>query len=117
MTIVLDESADNIADISTMVRHWYRQRRCHRIAYIDGAVDLVRELKAPGEAPMLVICGGASLAEFWRNCSATPRVLARDAAGCSGSGCWVRRISPIAIASFTATTWRLCRPGLQRPDR
>ena len=88
MTIVLDESADNIADISTMVRHLGTANAdvIIAIAYIDGAVDLVRELKKARVKPrMLVFAVGASLAEFGQE-------LLGDAEGVSGVTQWLRGI-------------------------
>lgn len=86
--IVLDQSIDDIADMPALVQRLGAANAdvIMAIAYIDGAVDLVRSLKKAGVKPdMLVFAVGASLAEFGQE-------LLSDAEGVSGVTQWLRGI-------------------------
>ncbi|MEE4144090.1 MAG: amino acid ABC transporter substrate-binding protein [Halieaceae bacterium] len=86
--LVLDESATSIADISAMVQ---RLRSVDAdvimaIAYLEGGVDLVRELKQAQVKPRMLVFGvAASLAEFGQE-------LEGDAEGVTGVTQWLRGI-------------------------
>ncbi|MEM1154101.1 MAG: amino acid ABC transporter substrate-binding protein [Pseudomonadota bacterium] len=86
--IVLDKSADDVADIPKMVGQLKAADAdvIMAIAYLDGAVDLVRELKRKGVKPKMLVFGvGASLAEFGQE-------LLADAEGVSGVVQWLRGV-------------------------
>ena len=88
LQIVLDESAESLADIPALVSRLGAADAdvIMAIAYIDGAVDLVRELKRAHVKPdMLVFAVGASLAEFGQE-------LLGDAEGVVGVVQWLRSI-------------------------
>jgi branched-chain amino acid transport system substrate-binding protein len=88
LQIVLDESAESLADIPALVSRLGAADAdvIMAIAYIDGAVDLVRELKRAQVKPdMLVFAVGASLAEFGQE-------LLGDAEGVVGVVQWLRSI-------------------------
>lgn len=86
--IVLDQSADDVAEIPKMVDQLKAADAdvIMAIAYLDGSVDLVRELKREGVKPKMLVFGvGASLAEFGQT-------LLADAEGVSGVVQWLRGI-------------------------
>ncbi|MEM8660949.1 MAG: amino acid ABC transporter substrate-binding protein [Pseudomonadota bacterium] len=86
--IVLDKSADDAAEIPKMVDQLKAADAdvIMAIAYLDGSVDLVRELKREGVKPKMLVFGvGASLAEFGQE-------LLADAEGISGVVQWLRGV-------------------------
>ena len=86
--IVLDQSADDIADIPGMVGQLGEANAdvIMAIAYLEGAVGLVRELKDAGVKPKMLVFGvGASLAVFGEE-------LLEDAEGVVGVVQWLRGI-------------------------
>jgi branched-chain amino acid transport system substrate-binding protein len=86
--IVLDQSADDIADIPGMVGQLGDANAdvIMAIAYLEGAVGLVRELKDAGVKPKMLVFGvGASLAVFGEE-------LLEDAEGVVGVVQWLRGI-------------------------
>jgi len=86
--LVLDESAASIGDIAVMVK---RLRSANAdvimaIAYLEGGVDLVRELRLAQVKPRMLVFGvAASLAEFGQE-------LQDDAEGVTGVTQWLRGI-------------------------
>lgn len=86
--IVLDKSADDVAEIPKMVDQLKAADAdvIMAIAYLEGSVDLVRELKREGVKPKMLVFGvGASLAEFGQE-------LLADAEGISGVVQWLRGV-------------------------
>jgi len=86
--VVLDRSADSIAEIPAMVNELKAANAdvIMAIAYLEGATALVRALKREQVDPkMLVFAVGASLAEFGQE-------LQADAEGVSGVTQWLRGI-------------------------
>jgi branched-chain amino acid transport system substrate-binding protein len=86
--LVLDESAASIGDIAAMVS---RLRSVNAdvimaIAYLEGGVDLVRELRRAQVKPQMLVFGvAASLAEFGQE-------LQDEAEGVTGVTQWLRGI-------------------------
>jgi branched-chain amino acid transport system substrate-binding protein len=86
--LVLDESAASIGDIAAMVS---RLRSVNAdvimaIAYLEGGVDLVRELRLAQVKPQMLVFGvAASLAEFGQE-------LQGEAEGVTGVTQWLRGI-------------------------
>lgn len=86
--LVMDESAASIGDIAAMVK---RLRSANAdvimaIAYLEGGVDLVRELRLAQVKPRMLVFGvAASLAEFGQE-------LQDDAEGVTGVTQWLRGI-------------------------
>ncbi len=86
--IVLDQSAQSLDDVPALVRQLGAARAdvIMTIAYLEGAVELVRELKQAGVRPKMLVFGvGASLAEFGQE-------LQGDAEGVVGVVQWLRGI-------------------------
>lgn len=86
--LVMDESATSIGDIAAMVK---RLRSANAdvimaIAYLEGGVDLVRELRRAQVKPRMLVFGvAASLAEFGQE-------LQEEAEGVTGVTQWLRGI-------------------------
>ena len=94
--IVLDQSADQIADIPGMVDQLGDANAdvIMAIAYLEGAVGLVRELDRTGVKPKMLVFGvGASLAEFGQE-------LLDDAEGVVGVVQWLRGIKMPGAQDF-----------------
>jgi len=94
--IVLDQSADEIADIPGMVDQLGDADAdvIMAIAYLEGAVGLVRELKKAGVKPKMLVFGvGASLAVFGQE-------LLEDAEGVVGVVQWLRGIKMPGAQDF-----------------
>jgi branched-chain amino acid transport system substrate-binding protein len=88
LQIVVDESARSQADIPSMVKRLAAADAdvVMAIAYLDGAVDLVREMKKAQVKPDMLVFGvAASLAEFGQE-------LLDDAEGITGVTQWLRGI-------------------------
>jgi branched-chain amino acid transport system substrate-binding protein len=88
LTIVLDESVDTAASIPALVQRLGAANAdvVMAIAYLDGAVELVRTMKQAQVKPKMLVFGvGASLAEFGQE-------LLADAEGVSGVTQWLRGI-------------------------
>jgi branched-chain amino acid transport system substrate-binding protein len=96
LRIVLDQSADDIAQIPKMVDQLGAADAdvIMAIAYLEGATDLVRELKRAGVKPKMLVFGvGASLAEFGQE-------LQGDAEGVVGVVQWLRGIKVPGAQDF-----------------
>lgn len=88
LQIVLDESASDLDAIPAMARRLAKADAdvIMVIAYIEGAVDLVKALKQSGATPKMLVFGvAASLAEFGQ-------MLPEDAEGVTGVTQWLRGI-------------------------
>lgn len=88
LQIVLDQSAKAGADIPAMVKRLAAANAdvVMAIAYLDGAVDLVKEMKKAQVKPQMLVFGvAASLAEFGQE-------LQADAEGIAGVTQWLRGI-------------------------
>ena len=88
LQIVLDESADSTAEIPALVQRLGAADAdvIMAIAYLDGAVDLVRALKQAQVKPKMLVFGvAASLAEFGQE-------LLGEAEGVTGVTQWLRGI-------------------------
>jgi branched-chain amino acid transport system substrate-binding protein len=88
LQIVLDQSAKSEADIPAMVKRLGAANAdvVMAIAYLDGAVDLVKEMKKAQVKPQMLVFGvAASLAEFGKE-------LQADAEGITGVSQWLRGI-------------------------
>ena len=88
LQIVLNEAVDEVSDIPGLVQRLGKADAdvIMAIAYIDGAVDFVRELKRAQVKPQMLVFGvAASLAEFGQ-------ALLADAEGISGVTQWLRGI-------------------------
>jgi len=86
--IVLDQSADSLDDIPSLVRQLATANAdvVMTIAYLEGAVQLVRALKQSQVRPKMLVFGvGASLAQFGQ-------ALQEDAEGVVGVVQWLRGI-------------------------
>ncbi len=86
--LVLDESATSIADIAAMVKRLGSANAdvIMAIAYLEGGVDLVRELQRAQVKPRMLVFGvAASLAEFGQE-------LQGEAEGVTGVTQWLRGI-------------------------
>ena len=86
--LVLDESAGSVADIPAMVKRLGAADAdvIMAIAYLEGGVDLVRELRRAQVKPRMLVFGvAASLAEFGQE-------LQGDAEGVTGVTQWLRGI-------------------------
>jgi branched-chain amino acid transport system substrate-binding protein len=96
LRIVLDQSADDIAQIPKMVDQLGAADAdvIMAIAYLEGATGLVRELKRAGVKPKMLVFGvGASLAEFGQE-------LQGDAEGVVGVVQWLRGIKVPGAQDF-----------------
>jgi branched-chain amino acid transport system substrate-binding protein len=88
LQIVLDQSAKAEADIPAMVKRLAAANAdvVMAIAYLEGAVDLVKEMKKAQVKPQMLVFGvAASLAEFGQE-------LQADAEGITGVSQWLRGI-------------------------
>lgn len=96
LRIVMDQSGDDIADIPAMVDQLGAVNAdvIMAIAYLEGAVDLVGELKRKNVKPKMLVFGvGASLAEFGQQ-------LQGDADGVVGVVQWLRGIKMPGAQDF-----------------
>lgn len=96
LRIVLDQSADDLKQIPELVRKLGAVNAdvIMSIAYLDGAVELVRQLKQADVKPNMLVFGvGASLAEFGQT-------LLGDAEGVSGVVQWLRGIKMPGAQDF-----------------
>ena len=96
LQIVLDKSADDAAAIPQMVAELGAVDAdvIMAIAYLEGAVDLVRGLKQANVKPKMLVFGvGASLAEFGQ-------ALLGDAEGVVGVVQWLRGIKMPGAQDF-----------------
>ena len=96
LQIVLDQSADDVAEIPGLVRQLDAANAdvIMAIGYLEGSIILVRELKAAGVKPKMLVFGvGASLAEFGQQ-------LLGDAEGVVGVVQWLRGIQMPGAQDF-----------------
>lgn len=101
--LVLDQSADSITDIPTVVEDLKAADAdvIMAVAYLEGATSLVRTLKQEQVSPkMLVFAVGASLAEFGQK-------LQADAEGVAGVTQWLRGIQLPGAQDFAYRYRRL----------